>query len=570
MPSKYIRRWLSEFKTIGTDEFSDYAAQVQQNEQLIDELYDIFDDDDLSPEVIDPICHQLFDFYRSLNIGLQRFTLEFIPLLLRIYLMATECDAVNDRKKFGGIEACILGIYNIEAASKDKESEVKKFMIPILARPSIYHEPPSLASMALTENALMHLHDDKELSFSTLAMPQVDSINSQNRLPVLTYVMNRYNAHIAFMSPRSHKMLCKLCSKLSKRGFDSLDAKNSPPRDGSQAPSSGHRGVTIADEPRIPLSPGCLIELLSAVYFTMFNGYVRVGLQALEDIHFRASYELYSDVLLITNAIRNSLQLNPSGQPKDGPMGISIMLSPAQGNPVFAKEAITNASFRAKKLPEDIDVQDGAGQLETSFHDDGSDGDVVISLRTSESSDKPKSSPLPKVGKGPLKSIMKKKEDKNKDRGYRKESDAAVALLSVGGARKGSHFKEFLEMHGAKSPKHSVSVSTGLSVSVNGDLGSDAGPALPVSIVRSSSSNRSVFEMADMAAAKDGGQSAAQASSFEGTGFSQDDALRGLRNGGTSRVQHSRVSNGAPPTTGNKDTLENQEGEGEGHIHTKL
>lgn len=30
-----------------------------------------------------------------------------------------------------------------------------------------------------------------------------------------------------------------------------------------------------------------------------FNGYVRLGVQALEDIHFRASYELYSDVLLV-------------------------------------------------------------------------------------------------------------------------------------------------------------------------------------------------------------------------------------------------------------------------------
>jgi len=53
----------------------------------------------------------------------------------------------------------------------------------------------------------------------------------------------------------------------------------------------------------------------------------------------------------VTNAIRNSLIVNPSGQPKDGPMGISIALSPTQGNPAFTKDAITNASFRARRLP---------------------------------------------------------------------------------------------------------------------------------------------------------------------------------------------------------------------------
>ncbi len=53
----------------------------------------------------------------------------------------------------------------------------------------------------------------------------------------------------------------------------------------------------------------------------------------------------------MTNAINNSLINNPSGQPQDGPMGISIALSPTSNNPSFLKHAITNASFRAKKLP---------------------------------------------------------------------------------------------------------------------------------------------------------------------------------------------------------------------------
>jgi len=40
----------------------------------------------MSLQVIDPVCHQLFDFYRSVNADLQRFTLELVPALLWTYV----------------------------------------------------------------------------------------------------------------------------------------------------------------------------------------------------------------------------------------------------------------------------------------------------------------------------------------------------------------------------------------------------------------------------------------------------------------------------------------------------
>lgn len=39
------------------------------------------------------------------------------------------------------------------------------------------------------------------------------------------------------------------------------------------------------------------------------------------------------------------------GQPCDGPMGISVALSPATATVTVSKSMITNASFRTKKLP---------------------------------------------------------------------------------------------------------------------------------------------------------------------------------------------------------------------------
>lgn len=91
----------------------------------------------------------------------------------------------------------------------------------------------------------------------------------------------------------------------------------------------------------------------------MFNGFGTVAIQTLEDIHHRACFEMYTELILVTSAVRNSLHANPSGQPSDGPMGLSVALTPATNTVTKAvsKSMITNASFRTKKLPDDIPIQ---------------------------------------------------------------------------------------------------------------------------------------------------------------------------------------------------------------------
>lgn len=109
--------------------------------------------------------------------------------------------------------------------------------------------------------------------------------------------------------------------------------------------------------PRIPVSTQFLLEFLHAVYFSMYNDCWYVASQAVEDIHNRACYEMYSDVMLVTNAIRNSSNSGPSGQPSDGSIGICAALSSVTTTPTISKSMITNASFRTKKLPDDIPIQ---------------------------------------------------------------------------------------------------------------------------------------------------------------------------------------------------------------------
>lgn len=59
--------------------------------------------------------------------------------------------------------------------------------------------------------------------------------------------------------------------------------------------------IDYADSPRIPLHPVFLLELLHGIYFAMFNNLTLLGVQALDDVRQRASFELYPDVLLVSD-----------------------------------------------------------------------------------------------------------------------------------------------------------------------------------------------------------------------------------------------------------------------------
>ncbi|ESO95220.1 hypothetical protein LOTGIDRAFT_175211 [Lottia gigantea] len=109
MLNKAIKEWLSEYKGLADEEIHSYATVVRNNEELISSLYKLFESRP-SVEYLDPVCHQLYEFYRSKESELHHFSLEFMPTLIWLYLMTL---SVNDKKNCGGVEAFLLGIYNL-------------------------------------------------------------------------------------------------------------------------------------------------------------------------------------------------------------------------------------------------------------------------------------------------------------------------------------------------------------------------------------------------------------------------------------------------------------------------
>ncbi|XP_026231406.1 protein FAM126B isoform X2 [Anabas testudineus] len=334
-----VEEWLSEFKSLPETHIPSYAGSLHLKKSLVSALYRVIQDP--NSELLEPVCHQLFELYRSSEDRLRRFTLQFLPELVWVYLRIT---ASRDRQSNGCIEALLLGIYNLEIVDKDGNSKLLSFTIPSLSKPSIYHEPSSLGSMALTEGALCQ-HDLIRVVYSGLH-PQRETFTAQNRFEVLCFLMLCYNSAVVYMPLSSYQSVCRMSSRLCVCGFPRQQQK-------------------LWREPcnRVLLDPEFMVQMLTAVYHAIYNGEWEMGREALEDILYRAQLELYSQPLLLGNAMKNSLPESAPDEPR-GRKVLQVEVTPTISR--ISISAITTASIRRHRWKrEDADGMSGG---EDSFN----------------------------------------------------------------------------------------------------------------------------------------------------------------------------------------------------------
>ncbi|XP_066476452.1 hyccin 2 isoform X2 [Tiliqua scincoides] len=315
-----VEEWLSEFKALPETQVSSYAATLHRKKTLVPALYKVIQDP--NNEFLEPVCHQLFELYRSSEVRLKRFTLQFLPELIWVYLRLT---ASKDRQSNGCIEALLLGIYNLEIADKDGNNKVLSFTIPSLSKPSIYHEPSTIGSMALTEGALCQ-HDLIRVVYSDLH-PQRETFTAQNRFEVLSFLMLCYNSAIVYMPASSYQSLCRMGSRLCVSGFPRQNEK-----------------CWKEDCCRVVLDPDFMVQLLTGVYYAVYNGQWELGQESLDDIIYRAQLELYSQPLLVANAMKNSLPFDAPDASQGGQKILKVEVTPTV--PRISRTAITTASIR--------------------------------------------------------------------------------------------------------------------------------------------------------------------------------------------------------------------------------
>lgn len=252
--------------------------------------------------MLQPICNQLFSYYRSNETKLKSFTLQFVPTLIYTYLNAV---AHGEKKNCRCIETLLLGIYNIEVSTDDGQPKVVSFRMPVLAQASIYHEEKCLNAYDLRR---WEENSNKDVNWGPL--PQVESVNAQNRLKIMTAVMFVYNQQLSTIPKLSLSQLCRVATQLVNQGFSKYGHAHRASY-GSDPNTSAH---SSKPQPRISLSAQFLLELLHATYFAMFNEFASIAIQTVDDIHNRACFELFAEVILVTYAIKNSLHANASGE----------------------------------------------------------------------------------------------------------------------------------------------------------------------------------------------------------------------------------------------------------------
>ncbi|XP_036425943.1 protein FAM126B-like isoform X3 [Colossoma macropomum] len=390
-----VEEWLSEFKTLPESQFSSYASTLYQKKNLVPALYRVIQDP--NSELLEPVCHQLFELYRNSDDRLRRFTLQFLPELVWMYLRLT---ASRNRQSNGCIEALLLGIYNLEIVDKEGNSKLLSFTIPSLSKPSVYHEPSSLGSMALTEGALCQ-HDLIRVVYSGLH-PQRETFTAQNRFEVLCFLMLCYNSAVVYMPPSSYQAVCRMSSRLCVCGFPRQQQK-------------------MWREPcnRVVLDAEFMVQMLTAVYHAIYNGEWDLGREALDDILYRAQLELYSEPLLLGNAMKNSL---PDSAP-DGTRGkkvLQVEVTPTISR--ICRSAVTAASIRRLRWKrEDADGMSGG---EESFN--LNDPDEGFSSGASNSSQPSGGRPVGSSGGGRASSQKSSKKSSISRTSREREREASV------------------------------------------------------------------------------------------------------------------------------------------------
>uniref|UniRef100_A0A1Y9HEI6 Uncharacterized protein n=1 Tax=Anopheles funestus TaxID=62324 RepID=A0A1Y9HEI6_ANOFN len=356
MAEAIIADWISDYSALQESELRTFAAQHENDFEISKALYTILNERMKYKDLIHPICNQLCNFYRSNEVELRRFTLQFVPMLIYLYLNSV---ALGDKKGCRSIETLLICIYNIEVSSDDGSPKVVSFRMPVLAQASVYHEEKSLQPSDLRR---WEENSNKDINWGPL--PSIESINAQNRLKVMTALLFTYNQQLNQIHKPALYHLCKTTSLLVNQGFPKVPGGHMHRSSYGNDPISPQQPMAMAapshvvrPPPRIAVNAQFLVELAHANYFAMFNEFASAAIEAVTDLHSRACYEMLPEVILVTNAIRNSLHANPSGQPSDGPMGISVALTPATTTVTVSKSMITNASFRTKKLPDDLEVE---------------------------------------------------------------------------------------------------------------------------------------------------------------------------------------------------------------------
>nr|CAG4636839.1 EOG090X02H3 [Ceriodaphnia reticulata]SVE72816.1 EOG090X02H3 [Ceriodaphnia reticulata] len=321
----FISEWLKDTQN------DVWNKSLSSNCDMIEAIYSLIEEWKSNKDLFNVLCLRLYGFYRENNMESKVFSLQFVPSLIYSYLSAI---AQGEKKDAGSMQTLLLAIYNLEAGEEAQNPKTHSFRIPNIAQPSVYHDTSAIASSSLTESALKRLDPTNRITVKFGPHPHLHSFNAENRLPAMAALLRIYSNYLSMYLRSTLSETCMAFRRLVAQGY----TRNS---EGS---------------PRIPLSSNLLVEMLQIIYsLTMEDGELAsAARQTLEAVQRRIEVELVAAPLLVSAAMSDSSHLSIKGMHSSP----QLMSSGANGGSARAmwKSMITNASFRTKKLPDDITV----------------------------------------------------------------------------------------------------------------------------------------------------------------------------------------------------------------------
>eukprot|EP00795_Rhopilema_esculentum_P013354 gene13354-4204_t len=204
----------------------------------------------------------------------------------------------------GKLETLLLSIYNKEAAGNRETPFAKSYRIPSLSNSSIYHEPLSATSSALTERALSrHEQSDKPVLMKA-STKILNRISASSRSDVLNTILSVYNSNISAMTESSHIGFCKMVVRIARSGFAHLESDD--PRLTSLLDKQ--ELDSIKHYTRIKLSNDVYQQMLTGLYFIMYDGFGEAAYAALKSLEVMARHTLNAALTMTVRAMTSHIE----------------------------------------------------------------------------------------------------------------------------------------------------------------------------------------------------------------------------------------------------------------------
>lgn len=355
-----VEDWLSQWRQKPED-LDGYGQQLLLDEAVFAAVLAIFEHDHCH-QLLEQTCSQLLEYYQSGRKQLCCFCWQLVPSLIAAHLNSV---ATNTRQAMFPVETLLLSLYNVEVverAASGGQAKVVSFRMPTLIRQSVYHEPLRMTPSSLTEHSISRVRLGDNFTVDWGPFPQMKRLDSRSRQTVLSTLLSVYSGYLSYFSTSAVLAACRAISRVCEQGFPTADGGKSNVRlvVSSMLLLEFVHVVQFFATPSLHLS--CDESDLS--YSVQRSAVVQAAAQqAVAALLHRAAYQTYPDVLAALFALTHKLQLNKTAE-QASPSPTKADASP----PSRSACIITNASFRTRKLPEDIPIRrtplsDGVGQL---------------------------------------------------------------------------------------------------------------------------------------------------------------------------------------------------------------